>query len=322
MQRFNKLHRLINMKHLPLICGSLLLFSSTRLFSQENYVFASTGQQKLIINPALAATTKGLELQTLSGYHPGSSFLTNYTGVCYGLKGFAFGLSNTCTFNGDIYNYYYSYGDQISNKSDVSISYKIRLGKKVTLVPSVQASVIYRKFNNAVYPMWCGDFNYIAPYYPATRYNMSASSGILLDLNKVFTFGAAFYNLNQPDIGVLYPNRMGVTQMYHLSGLLFKNKKINLQPYAILKIDGMPNYNNYIEGGLYATYRILSLQLATRNGDQVITGASANYKGFRLGYTMNLHYYSYLYRGPLHEMYLSAGIFNKNKQPQRNLMLN
>src|SRR4051812_21407540 len=111
-------HYIMKTKQLFFILLSISLTGVLR--AQKDYAFASTGQQKLLINPSLAAG-QGLDVQTVTGFIPANSFrpfISNYSGVSYGCKKFGFGLSNTY-YNS---NYYYPY---TSNQTDLSLSYKV-----------------------------------------------------------------------------------------------------------------------------------------------------------------------------------------------------
>ncbi len=119
------------------IVAFLLVINSVFICAQKEYAFASTGQQKLIINPSLTASLKGLEVQTLFAFTPDDRIKSHYEGVSYGGNKFSFGLSRTR------YSNYYgnSYTGYVSTQLDLSASYKISLGKKLVIVPSIQLSI-------------------------------------------------------------------------------------------------------------------------------------------------------------------------------------
>lgn len=325
----------------PLLLSALFLCTgTTTLFSQKDYTYASTGQQKLLINPALAASTNGLDVQTLAAYQPGnypSSSL--YSGVSYSGKKLAIGLSNS------YYSGRYFYRNYFSNQTDLSISFKSKLSSKVTLVSSLQASFIEKKVDQGTITFndWIFDsqssFIYIAPQAYTDRYkkqSASFSSGLLLDINKTLTFGVAIYDINQPDVGLFYAQKLPLTQYYHVAMQLLKNKKINLQPYAIVKLQG-GNRQKYGEFGAFTSYKMFSLHTGLRNDFvyahvldhldfikinemRLLAGINFSYKGFKLGYTINSNIDSKYNTG--HEIFLSAGLFNKNNHAKSNLMLN
>jgi hypothetical protein len=315
----------------------ITVFSSSILFAQQDHLFASTGQQKLSINPSLAGNIEGLNIQTLYAFNTKGlePYNAAYTGVDYGGKKFSFGLSyNFFGLNNKVYN---------SNQIDLSSNYKIRLNGKLTLIPSLQVSYFERKldlsklsFEDYVSSNYrCFPQTYLPwgdGYIINKKRNIGVSSGLLLDINKKITFGIAVYDINQPDQGLLGVEKRALTQVYHLSGILFKDKKINLQPYSILKLQ--QNNTNYYEVGAYTSYKLISLRTAFRNEIKynykdississrniyLITGINISYKGFRLGYTLTDLFEA---NNCAHELFFSANLFNKDKPTQRNLMIN
>ena len=111
----------------------IILIFSTKLSAQRNYYFGSTGQQKLLINPALCASTEGLHIQGLGSVNSifgDFPYGGNYLGVSYGSKKLSGGISDT----------YFSRSSRYScNQTDASLAYRINIGK-VAIVPSIQAS--------------------------------------------------------------------------------------------------------------------------------------------------------------------------------------
>ena len=337
---FRIFRSLISMSTNPLLLSALLLCAGTSaLFSQKDHVYASTGQQKLLINPALAASTKGLDIQTLASYRPGySPSATVYTGVSYSGKKLGIGLSNS------YYSGQYYCRDYASNQTDLSISYKVKLSSKVTLVPSLQASFIEKKvddgnitFHDLIFNSGPSSLYIVPPAYPESSKKQSASfsTGLLLDINKTITFGVAVYDINQPDVGLFYAEKLPLTQHYHLAMQLFKDKKISLQPYAVVKLQG-GNRQKYGEIGAFTSYKMFSLHTGLRNEFayahvldhldfikikeiRLLAGINFSHKGFKLGYTINTNLDNMYNNG--HEIFLSAGLFNKNPSKD-NLMLN
>ncbi|MBA2611205.1 MAG: type IX secretion system membrane protein PorP/SprF [Bacteroidetes bacterium] len=313
------------------------LFLSTKYIAQKEYSFASTGQEKLLINPAFAGNSNGLNIQTLNASNNSFPFTASYVGVDYGTKKFSYALSN---------NYFdYKYGLYKGIQTDLSANYKLNLNDKLTLVPSLQVSYLERRldmsklsfddmaflgvgYNPFLIPEWPQD------YYSTrqTKRNISFSSGLLLDINKTITFGVSVYDLNQPDQGLLGTQKRALTQVYHVSGILFKEKPVTLQPYSILKIQ-VAN-QNYYQIGAYTSYKLFSLHTAIRNNFiynskdlssissrwvYLVAGVTFTYKNIKAGYTLNNLYGAKL---NAHELFISANLFNKNKVTQRNLMLN
>src|SRR4051812_42615482 len=101
----------------------VLLASPKTIVGQKEYLFASTGLQKLLLNPALAGNSRGLQIQTLGakGFYSASYFLQGYAGVDYGFKNAGLGLSYT-SFYQDWNSFSYS-----SQQADLSFSYKLHL---------------------------------------------------------------------------------------------------------------------------------------------------------------------------------------------------
>ncbi len=310
-------------------------FLSIFAFAQKEYSFASTGQQKLLINPAFAGSNKGLNLQTINAISPKSAFYSNYTAVDFGGKSFSYGISNT--FNSSV-NGAYS-----SNQLDITTNYKITLNSKLTLVPSLQASYFSRKVDGSKIPyqdLMNIDKNISTPYLPYSqqdysivrkKHNFSASSGLLLDINKKITFGVAVYDINQPDKGLLGSQKLALSQVYHISGILFNENKVQLQPYSVLRLQ-REGYR-YYEVGAYTSYKLFSLHTGFRNeisynykdittvrsrSINLMVGANVTYKKVKLGYT----YIAMDGGSNTHEIFLSANLFNKDKSAQRSLMVN
>ncbi|MBL7921570.1 MAG: type IX secretion system membrane protein PorP/SprF [Bacteroidia bacterium] len=312
----------------------LLAFSllSVSLFSQKEHNFVSTGQQKLFINPSFAGSSKGLNIQTLASYN--YTFST-YAGADYSIKSFAMALTNNSNHSGS--------GVYRSNQTDLSLAYKVKLNSKLTLIPSLQASYFERKVDAAkidyetlmridrIYETSM-PIPYIE-YYPvsAVKKNVSFSSGLLLDINKKMTFGIAVYDISQPDRGLLETQKMSLSQIYHISGILFTEKKVQLQPYSVLKLQR--NATRYYEVGTYTSYKAISLHTGFRNqisynykdittirsrrGDFLV-GFSITYKKIKFGYTIT----PFDRYNRNNELFFSANLFNKDKSAQRNLMIN
>jgi len=299
---------------------------STVLLSQKEYEFASTGQQKLLLNPALAGNTKGFDVQTLYARH--KYFNSYYTGISYNGKKFGFAISNT--------NYAsVPHSRDLSNQTDLGISYTIKLGQKVTLVPALQVSYIEKKqyYTNLEFlnPL----IDYYLPYNTDNAQTKRAgivSTGFLLDFHKKITFGAAFYNINQPDMGINYNEPVCFSQAYHVAMLLFKENKISLQPYFVVKLQNIHQY--YYETGAYATYKnTVTLHTGIKkafyskyvhdytfdDAFYLVAGVSLNYKTLRLGYTAIASGGSETFA---HELFLSANLFGKYQKQTYNLMLN
>lgn len=314
----------------------ILSVLNAALFAQKEYNFASTGQQKLLLNPSFVGSSKGINLQTLGAINRGASFYSNYTGIDYGGRSFSYGISNTVNRLGN--------GIYISDQLDITTAYKIKLNSKVTLIPSIQASYLTRKVDGSKIPfedLMRIDQNipnaYSLPYsqqdYRIVRkkYNFSASSGVLLDINEKITFGVAVYDINQPDRGLLGTSKLALSQIYHISGVLFSEKKVQLQPYSVLKLQR--EGSRYYEVGAYTSYKLISLHTGFRNEIAYnykdistvrsqwvyfLLGAHVTYKKVKLGYTyMVIDGYN-----DTHELFFSVNLFNKDKSQQRNLMLN
>ncbi|MBA3683536.1 MAG: type IX secretion system membrane protein PorP/SprF [Bacteroidetes bacterium] len=313
----------------------ILALLNAALFAQKEYNFASTGRQKLLINPSFAGSSKGLNIQTLGASNSKGSFYSNYTGVDYGGRSFSYGISNTFNSSGN--------GAYSSNQLDITTSYKIKLNSKLTLIPSLLASYFTRKVDGSKLPFQdlmnidqCIPTPYL-PYQPQdyrivrSKNNFSASSGLLLDINKKITLGVAVYDINQPDKGLLETQKIALSQVYHISGILFTEKKVQLQPYSILKLQR--NGNRYYEVGAYTSYKLVSLHTGFRNtinynykdistiqsrSVYFLLGAHVTYKKVKLGYTyMSIDGYH-----DAHELFFSANLFNKDKSMQRSLMVN
>lgn len=299
---------------------------STTLFSQKEYEFASTGQQKLLLNPALAGSTKGVDVQTLYGRH--EYFNSYYTGISYNGKKFGFAISNT--------NYASApHNRELSNQADLGISYNIKLGRKVTLIPALQVSFIEKKQYYTNLEFLNPRIDYILPDNTGnaqTKRSTVVSPGVLLDINKKITFGAAFYNINQPDMGLNYQEPIYFSQVYHISIVLFKENTISLQPYSIVKLQNIHQY--YYETGAYATYRkTFTLHTAIKKAfywkyvrdytfDRdfyLVAGMSFNYKKIKLGYTLIACSGS---ETLMQELFLSANLFAKHQKQTYNLVVN
>lgn len=114
----------------------LFVVFATTLHAQKEYIYGSTGQQKLLINPAFSAGIEGIQFQTLTSSYPypveEKLSFANYTGISYRRKNLSFGLSNTYYKNG--------YYNNTSNQTDLSMAYIVRLNPKVTVIPSIQTS--------------------------------------------------------------------------------------------------------------------------------------------------------------------------------------
>lgn len=314
----------------------ILSLLSTVVTAQKEYSFASTGQQKLLINPSFAGNSRGLNLQTLEATNRITSFHTNYTGIDYGGKSFSYALSNTVNRS--------MLGIYTSNQLDITTAYKINLNSKLTLIPSIQASYFTRKVDGSKIPFMElmrideGREGFLAfPYsqqdYSIVRrkHNFSASSGLLFDINKKISFGVAVYDINQPDRGLLGTTKLALSQIYHISGILFAEKQVQLQPYSILRLQR--DSQRYYEVGAYTSYKIISIHTGFRNeisynfkdissiGSRwvyLLGGVNVTYKSVKLGYTVH---FTDGYK-PGHELFFSTNLFNKDKSPQRNLMLN
>jgi hypothetical protein len=280
----------------------LLTLSVGTLFSQQNYDFASIGQQKLLVNPAFCASSDGLNVQTLAAFHSG--IFANYTGASYSVKGLGIGISNTVfTEKYTGYQYYERY---TSNQTSLSLAFKIKLGSRVSLIPSLQ-----------------GSFSNITQRSPFTTVNStigSFSSGLVMDINKILTLGAAFYDMLSSEPGAYYPS---LTKVFHASLLLFKDKKVNFQPYALTKLYGSDE--GYFEGGAYTSYKIFSLQTAFRIGDISTGGLTAglhvHLAKMRFGYTYCTNNSFFTSGGGWHELFFSISL-GKGSKNVRNLMLN
>lgn len=150
-----------------------------------------------------------------------------------------------------------------------------------------------------------------------------------MDIKNIITFGASFYDINQPDFFGAHPFHM--TQLYHVSLLLFKKKAIQVERYFILKKQNFTGiHENYFEVGAYRSYMFISLHTAARvftsgfgreyNGNEndwsIIAGLSFTYKKMKFGYTI------YNDGDTGHELYASFNFLNISQAPQRNLMMN
>jgi len=286
----------------------LLMLVVTIVFSQRDYTFGSTGRQKLLINPAFCASSEGIELQTLVSSYPypveSPLLFSNYSGLSYGGKKLSIGLSNTY--------YSYEYYNRVTNQSDLSLAYRFKFNS-ITLIPSLQTSFYTSRTN----------YNGIS----YQKSNGSISSGLLLDIKKTLTFGASFYDMNQLDMGLGSHSTAKPMQFYHLSLLLFKEKTISLQPYAILK---KQYYANYLETGAYTNYKFISIHAGIRRfftgfGKEYfpnqkratgILGLNFTYKKLKFGYTI------YGDGDVGQELFLSLNFLNTSKSRQRSLMLN
>ncbi len=310
-------------------------FLSVFAFAQKEYSFASIGQQKLLINPSFAGSSSKLNIQTATAIsHIGSSF-TNYTGIDYSGKAFSYAIANT-TYGP--YNGIYS-----SDQLDLTTAYKIKLNSKLTLIPSLQASYFERNVDGSKISFYDlmridqsipgGYLAFVPQDYSIQRKkrNFTASSGLLLDMNKKITFGVAVFDINQPDRGLLGTQKLALSQVYHISGVLFAEKKVQLQPYSVLRLQRI-GYR-YYEVGAYTSYKVFSLHTGFRNEINynykdittlqsktvnLLFGAGITYKKVKFGYTyMSVDGYA-----DMHELFFSCNLFNKDKSAQRSLMIN
>jgi len=313
-------------------------FLSAHVFAQKEYTFGSTGQQKLLINPSFAGNLKGLNVQLLGAAIKGNKFSTplisHYAGIDYGFKRAGLFLSNTnVNKNNSAY---------VSNQADLGVNYNIALNSKIHLIPSIQVSYIERRIDAkklTYLDIFELDHNYDFSHYinyqsQLPTYiirNASFSSGLLIDINKKLTFGAAFYDINQPNMGIVGINALRFSQVYHLSGVLFTEEKVQLQPYSVVKLQR--NGNRYYEVGAYTSYRAFSLHTGFRNEISYnykdfstiqsqwvyfLLGAHVTYKKIKFGYT-----YKTIDGYPnAHELFFSCNLFNKDKSSQRSLMIN
>jgi type IX secretion system PorP/SprF family membrane protein len=313
-----------------LLLSGFFFFVTGNIFAQKEYSFASTGQQKLILNPSFAGSSKGLNVQTVyaNSFALYSPIIQYYTGVDYGFKnGFGMGLSFTK----------HNYGDKlyVSNQVDLTGSYQIRLKNKITIVPSLQASYLqialdrtklnfgdylpYSKTQlpSGVVPQWD-----VPVVLSTTKKNVTFSTGFILDYNHKITFGVSFFDINQPDVGLMGVNKKYLTQIYHVAGILFNDKIVSLQPYSLLKLQ---HYNEqFLEGGFYTNYKMLILQTACRTQFNystaglhntffsVIAGAALSYRKCKFGYTFKSLNTSFKYSA--HEIFFAARLGNNDKK--------
>jgi len=292
----------MKLKLLPLALIALTLNTAN---AQSVFDFASTGQQKLLINPALCAS-EGFHVQTLGAYEPvgAAKIFANYTGVSFSAKNFAFGISNTLGTTKVNYSPYSESYKWLTNETSLSFAYKVNITSRITLVPSVQGS-FYTYHNNIT-----GSYSYS---YTSSGFNVSP--GVLVDINKMLTFGVALYNAGSD-------NMLAQTQVYHASLLLFKEKTINFQPYVVFKRTTTTNNydHNQFEAGAFTSYRFVSLQTAFRadSYNRLTLGLNFNFSFFKFGYTFS-DAFNY---SKQHELYVAISPFKNAKNAQRPLLLN
>lgn len=284
----------------------LLMCIAAKLKSQISYDFASTGQQKLLINPSFCADAGGLNVQSLSAFQ--RAVFTNYTSAGYAGKNFGFGISNT-SFS-ERFNFTEDKIRYISNQTDISFACRFRLCSKVTLIPSLQGSV----FSGKMKP----------DGFTTSFDNKSAtlSSGLLVDINKNFTFGVAAYNIRESHSG--YLRFLRPVMVCHASASLLKDKPVHFQPYLVLKTS---RYYGYMEAGTYTLYKLFTLQTAIRFGDtyndRLTAGLHVRLNRVKLGYTFSkFTHYASLKRSVYHELLLSATLSKDYNPSQSSLMLN
>lgn len=289
---------------------ALVFTGTTTLFAQTD--FMSSGQNKLLINPAFCASSEGLNFQELGGYGHSKTFnsntYSNYAGLSYAAKRFGFSVSNSFQqYNyGDLFGGSNSYHYLISQTS-VSAGYKIKLGSKTTLIPALQST--YYTFSNNFSPVG----------YQAK--GLTFSTGAILDFDKRFTFGAAFYNFAHASIGASSSSdALPFTQVYHASALFFKDKKVTFQPYAIFKIESTLD-DGSLEVGAYTSYKMFSLQTAYHIDGGFIAGLSAAISNIKFGYTFGPPNNNDYFSKTRHEVFISVNPFKKTKKIQRNLMM-
>jgi hypothetical protein len=304
----------------------LFLFRKDLSFAQKEYVFVSTGQQKLLINPALAGNSAGLNIQTLGavGNNGLKDYFSTYAGVDAGIGSWGLGLSRSDFNNKD--------GLYKANQTDFSVNYKIKLGTRVNLIPALQVSYLEGQLDESRIPFYY-QIDWAAPYkadYTGVMDFRSVifSPGLALDLNKRVSLGLTVFDPLQTG------SNQFISHQYHLSVTLLKNKKIGLQPYAILKLQAFGK--KYYEMGTYASYKIISLHAGFRTGygleaesafstpetsaDFLIVGLKISYKNINLGYTLGT--WTDLKIDSKHEFFLSLSLFNKDKKNKSGLMIN
>jgi hypothetical protein len=295
---------------------ALILLSHCYFFGQKEYSFVSTGQQKLIINPAFAGSSKGLTIQSVLNPY---LYTNSYTGLDYGFKkGLGLGLAHSGSNMG---NKYYS-----SHQLDFSASFQFRF-KNVKLIPSLQASYLYRQYLSELLVYYDGCFPMPDPIpYPRSGKTecFSLSGGLMASVNNNFTFGAALYDFNKPDVGFHNKEIKQPGLVVHVSGVLFKDKTLTLQPYAMAR--GQNYTEKYYEIANFTSLRGFSFQSGIRNYVsynennfdatslrsnllEYILGLSYNYKGFKAGSTC---FFSESSLGL--EFYATAHLFSKEKK--------
>ncbi len=324
-----------------LLLIGILFFVNTKVNAQKEYAFASTGQQKLILNPSFAGSSKGLNIQTLyaSSYANSIPVSQSYFGADYGFKnGLGVGLSFTKhDYNSKLY---------ASNQIDLSGAYKIKLRNNITIVPSLQFSYLQwaldltksyfvdvASANNGSSPYRYADMRGVVDIsQPKFIWETaSLSSGFIMNINDKITFGLSMFDINEPMIGFHFIKR-DLTQIYHVSGILFRDKPVSLQPYSVLKLQ---HYNEqYWESGFYTTYKMLSLQTAVRPRFDytvgniaslhstffgIISGINLAYKKCKFGYTFKSLNSTFKYSA--HELFFSAKLSNSETKADRALFI-
>ena len=325
-----------------LFFSGILFFTNTKISAQKEYSFASSGQQKLILNPAFAGSAKGINVQSLyasSTSYDYYSVVQMYFGADYGFNnGFGAGLSFTK------HNYFQKL--YVSNQVDLTGAYKLKLKNNITLIPSLQVSFIQIDLDRT--KLNTGEINPNPPYNNTSlkkgfipqweivsaqnKQNVSFSSGFIMDINHKLTFGISVYDFNQPDVGLMSVSKRALTQIYHMSGVLFKDKTVSIQPYSVLKLQ---HYNEqYLEGGFYTSYKMLSVQTAVRPRFDyvvgslsslhsvffgVISGVNFNYKKCKIGYTFKS--LNNTFKNSAHELFFAARLGNPEKKIDRALFV-
>lgn len=311
-------------KTLPLIFLSII---SGNALSQKEYDYASAGQAKTLVNPAFTGNNEGLiqDVYSLNNFQKPYQAFQNYLLVDLPI------LRAKDARNGGLSightNFNYNRGMAVSRQTDLSYSYAIRLGRW-GLTPAIQVSHLYRGFD-----MNKMSFQQALPYGYSlnnsgpklSKQNVSFSGGVIFNLGDKFTIGAAFYDINNPNIGLMNDISTGIRHSYHASGLIKAGELIDLQPYAHVRIGGLL-MEEYADAGLFTRLKFFTLQTAIRVAEYDyygIVGGSFYFPGFKFGYTANINtYYTHFLT---QEVFLAVNfskLTHRDKVPFRSMMIN
>lgn len=290
----------------PLLYFILFSFiTPSKIESQVNYEDGGlTGQQKLLLNPAFCVSSDGLNIQTrgsvITGPHSYLNQSSYYFGACYRINRLGTGFSINNLQNGPV----------TVNRSHLSFGSLLRINSKLTIIPSLQVSYLKSKLATG----WISELN-------SDYQNLNISSGVIFDIKKTITFGASFYNLNSTDPIFGTSQARQPIQIYHLSLLLFSERRITLQPYSVFKQNLI---SQIFELGTITYFNIFSLQTAFKkinSNNQFNAGLSLHLKKLKFGYSISF-YPTAKINSNLHEIFLSFDLLNKSNAPQRNLTIN